>query len=435
MRGMNLNRKGRGRDVVTAIEVGTHSVKVVLGEFSPDGTLSIIGAGQEKTNGRVVKGEVVDAVLVQEPLMKAMQTAEESAGGVAIQNIFVVVTGAHIGCVNSIGSTVINSADRYVTESDKVAALDNAANYSMPPDRQPLHYFTRRFMIDRREVDNPVGLHGGKLEADMHIVYGLHARIENGRNLITEVMGPDEQEPKGFVFSPVAAGLAAFSGEEAELGALVIDIGAGVTEYAVFAGRDCCLHTGQITVGCEQLANDLSLGLHLHVQQCREILERLPSLGAKAVMTPDGKARLMEVDAGAGKPKRQVPVSTIEQIIEMRMEELFQKILDDLAERDMMKRIGFGVRLCGGGAQIPQVTELARRVFETPVDMASVRLVNGPMHIVQSPAFTTPIGVLKMGRSLLREMGASPVSAGRQVQMDWQTVKSFFAELRRAFRW
>ncbi len=435
MLGINISGNRRRREIVTAVEIGTHSVKVVMGEFGADGVVSIIGAGQEKTHGRVVKGEITDLQLVQEPLMKAMRMAEEAAGGTEIQNIFMAVTGTHIGYVNSMGSTVINAADRYVTEGDREDALRNAANYALPPDRQTLHWFTRRFLVDRREVDNAVGLFGGKLEADMHIVYGQHARLENSRNVIMDVMGPEEQEPKGLVFSPVAAGLAVFSGEEAGHGALVVDIGAGVTEYAVFAGRDRCLHSGQITIGCEQLANDLHLGLHLPIQQCRDILERLPSLGAKAVMTQDGRARLMEVDAGAGKPSRQIPVSTIEQIIEMRLDELFRKILEDLQDREMMKRIGFGVRLCGGGAMIPQIADLAQRIFESPVEIGCARMVNGPEHIVQSPAFVTPVGLLKFGHNALQEMNLEPDSLTGSIGRDWKSVREFLSDIKRAFRW
>ncbi len=436
MLGFNIGGNRGGREIVTAIEIGTHSVKVVMGEFSADGTLSIIGAGQEKTHGKVMKGEILDVTAVQEPMMRAMQAAEESANGTEIANIFLAVNGAHLGSVNSIGSTIIRSTERYVSEQDKEDAITNAYNYPMRPDQEVLHCSPRFFRVDGREVDNPVGLHGGKLEADAHIVYGQHTRFENSRNVIHDVMGAGEQEPRGLVFSPIAAAAAMLSREDARRnGVLVIDIGAGVTGYGVFAGgEDHCLHSGQIAVGCEQIANDLSLGLQLSIVQCRDILERLPGSGVKATMTADGRARGISVDTGAGRPPRDVPASTIEQVIEMRVQELFQKIMDDLARRDMLKRIGGGIRLCGGGARIPQIADLARRVFEAPAEVGCARLVNGPAHVVKSPAFVTVIGTLRVGRQMLGDMDVK-VSLPQQIWRDLINFRQFLADFRRAFRW
>ena len=436
MLGFNIGGNRGGREIVTAVEIGTHSVKVVMGEFSADGTLSIIGAGQEKSYGKVMKGEILDVAAVQEPLMKAMQAAEESANGTEIQNIFLAVNGAHLGSVNSIGSTIIRSTERYVSEQDKEDAITNAYNYPMRPDQEVLHCSPRFFRVDGREVDNPIGLHGGKLEADAHIVYGQHTRFENSRNVINDIMGAGEQEPRGLVFSPIAAAAAMLSREDARRnGVLVIDIGAGVTGYGVFAGgEDHCLHSGQIAVGCEHIANDLSLGLQFSIVQCRDILEKLPDICAKAVMTPDGRARETPVSMGVGRPDRNLPVSTIEQVIEMRVQELFQKIMDDLSRRDMLKRIGGGIRLCGGGALIPQIADLARRVFEVPAEVGCARLVNGPAQVVKSPLFVTAIGTLRIGRQMLGDMEVK-ASFGQQVWGDLINFRQLLADFRRAFRW
>ena len=181
---------------------------------------------------------------------------------------------------------------------------------------------------------------------------------------------------------------------------MVIDLGAGVTEYAVFAGDHCCLHSGQLTVGCDHVANDLSLGLHVPIQRARDLLAELGTVGS-AIMTPDGHTRLLPVETVPGRPPRHIPASSVESIVEMRLQELFTVILADLQKQDMLKRIGWGIKLVGGGASIPRITELARRVFEMPVEVGMPALVNGPKQILDSPRYATPIGVLRYGQQNL----------------------------------
>lgn len=426
--------KRRHKQVLTAVEIGTRWVKVVIGEFQEDGVLNLLGVGEEPSL-KVMKGEISDPAVVQEQLQKAMVNAEDAAGGVQIENVFLLVTGSHIGSVNSVGSMVINSDDPHVSEEDREAALQNAWGYTFPPDRATLHHFRRQFTVDGREVDNPVGLFGSKLEADVHIIYGQLNRLQNSRNMIVEAMGAEESEPQELIFSGVAAGLGVFEPEEVEKGAMVIDLGAGVTEVAVFTREDRCLYSGQVTVGCEHLANDLSLGLHLPVQRCREMLETLDAVGAKAVMTQDGNARLLEVDVATGRPPRKVPVSTVEQILELRLQELFSVIRDQLEAKRMLNRIGFGIKLVGGGALIPQVTDLARRVFEMPVSVGVPRLVNGQKEVIASPRFVAPLGALRLGRSMLKAREAEKVGVGGTLRSDLEWVGQLFSKWKRAFPW
>lgn len=420
------------REILTAVEVGTHTVKVVMGEFLPDGVVSLIGVGVEPSR-KVVKGEVVDALAVQEQLQKALVAAEE-ASGVPIDNLFLVVTGGHIASVNSVGSTLTNSQDHRIFEDDRDAAMQNAMGFALPPDKRALHFFQRQYRVDGREVDNPVGMFGGKLEADAHIVYGQLNRLELSRSMIVEAVGLDD-EPREMVFAAVAAGMGTFGREEVEKGALIIDLGAGVTEYAVFEGTEQCLHTAQITVGCEHVANDLSLGLRLPIQRGRELLEGLGSrFEGAAVMTPDGHTRLTQVDLSPGKPPRAIPVSSVEQIVEMRIQELFEHILADLTAKDMVKRIGYGVRICGGGALIPRITDLARRVFEMPVEVARPRLVNGQKDIINSPVYVTPIGALRYGKMMMDQGGRGRVPVTEMIGAEFHRLWNVFRK-GRPFPW
>ncbi len=423
-------RRFKKRDMVTAVEIGTHTIKVLIGEFLPDRSVSLIGVGV-KPSRKVTKGEVMDAAVVQESLQEALAAAEEMAH-VDIQNIFVAVTGGHIGSVNNTGSQVINSPDRRVTKEHVDQAMSNAVGVMLPPDKHPLHSFRRQFRVDGREVDNPIGMSGGKLEADVHIIYGQLSRQETTRSLLIEAVGI-EGEPKDLVFSAVAAGMAGFTLAELEKGGLIIDVGAGVTEYAVFQGEEYCFHSGLVTVGCEHLANDLSLALHLPIQRSRELLDGLKTVGG-AVMTLDGNTRMAEVEDTPGKPPRRIPASAIEQVIELRLQELFEVIKADLQENDVLKCIGFGAKLCGGGALIPRIADLARGVLEMPVEIALPRLVSGPKEILTSPQFVTPVGLLRYGKSILDNGGSTPVTMMEQLKRDAGNMFRLI-KVRRPFQW
>jgi len=420
------------KEILTGVEIGTGSIKVVMGDFLPENVLSIIGVG-EAPSLKVVKGDLVDPRPVQDQLQKALLAAEH-ASGMEIEQIVLAVTGGHMGSVNSIGSTVINAADRRISEEDRDIALRHAWSYTLPPDRRPFHFFNRQFRVDGiRDANNPVGLIGSKLEADVHIIFGQNNHLETARSLILEVFGDDPI--LDCVFSPVAAAAAAFSPEDVEKGALIIDLGAGVTEYAVFQdfGKEVsCYHSGQITVGCDHIVNDLALGLRLPFGKCRQLLDGLWSLQGSAIMKPDGRTRLTELE-DLGQKLRQIPVSTVEQIIELRLHELFTAIRNDLMEHQALGRIGNGATLCGGGALIPRIDELAQTVLEMPVTIGRPRSVNGQKEIITSPRFMTPIGLLRVGRKMLEaELEKEPLTPVKIINSE---VRKFFLSMKDLVRW
>ncbi len=391
--------KSKKRDILTGVEIGTSMIKVVMGEFVQDDVLAIVGTGAVPSL-KVRKGEVTDAPVVQEQLARAVNMAELSCGMEIEGDLFLAVTGAHIKSVNSIGNTLVQSPDGRITEEDRITATRTATAYNLPPDREILHTFDRFFRIDdSREVASPEGLVGAKLEADVHIVFGQRNRLETTCRMLADVMG--ERPATDIAFSGLAAAFAAFGPEEREKGALVIDIGAGVTEYAVFHGAGCC-HSGQITVGCEHFANDLSIGLRLPYANCRKALVDFGS----AEVTAAGSSRIMSVSI-LGKQPRQVPVAAIEQILELRVRELFECIREDLKKARVLGRIGGGAVLCGGGACLKNIDKLARRVLEVPVSIGRPRLVNGEEDIIQSPVWMTPVGLLRYGKFMI-DIGATP---------------------------
>jgi len=420
---MGMPRKGC--ETLTSVEIGTSTVKVVVGGFLPDDVLSILGVGTVPSL-KVVKGCVREAAVVQEQLEQALLQAEHAAG-VEIGDVILAVTGGDILSTTTLGSSPVQDPESRIEEEDLITAVRNARAFTLPPDRQVVHYLDRRYFVDGlHELSNPIGQVGSRLEAELHVVYGEHNLLETRCGLLAEALGVPAVD---MAFSAVAAAFGVFTREELEHGSCVIDIGAGCTEYAVFHGAGC-FHSGQVAVGCDHIVNDLSVGLRLPMPKCRKILHDLGTFGS-AVMNPDGRTRLMEV-SGRAKDKRLVPISTIEQIIELRLQELFEVILHDLRERDAVMRINGAVALVGGGALIPDIDRLAAHVLKMPAVVSRARLVSGPQEVITSPVYVTPLGLLRWGRFVL-EIGASEdPGLGLQLKRDFGNFRSI---LRRAFNW
>jgi cell division protein FtsA len=324
----------------------------------------------------------------------------------------------------------VQNPDRRITEEDVINATQAARGYTLPPDKQILHSCERGYSIDDdREVTNAIGLVGSKLEADVQIVYGQHNRLETNCRLLADVMGYAATD---IAFSGVASAFAAFAPEDRAKGGLLIDIGAGLSEYVVLSGNGC-YHCGQTTIGCDQIANDLAIGLRVPIVTARAILRDMKQLGCSAIMNPDGRARLMAVEGVSTKP-RQIPRSSIEQIVELRLRELFEVIRNALQKQQALDRVGGVVKLCGGGALIPDVERLANEVFRLPVTIAKPLLLSGKEDILNSPMYLTPVGLIRWGKLMIdiEEEGDADESLGRVLLSD---ARSMFRLVRDALRW
>lgn len=415
----------RKNEILTAVEIGSYNIKVLMGSFLEDDTLSVIGSAEELSH-KVQKGNILDAGIVQEQLMKALAEAEKQAGE-EIGHVFLTVSGGTVKSLTSVGSAVIHSAEKRISEENVITALENARAYTLSPDQMVLHHMDRRYLIDGvREVPNPIGQVGSRLESEIQVMYGRRNSIQTFCGLLNDVLGYPVTD---VIFSGVSSGFGVLSNEEMEAGSLVIDIGAGVTEYVVFHGAGV-YQSGQITVGTEHIANDLALGLHLPLPKSRNILRNLEKVGGSANMSPGNAGRVIEIEA-IGRESRNVPLASVEQIVELRLKELFEVIKKQLQAESAFVRVNEGVFLAGGGALVPGVSALAQRVFETPVTVAPPRLLSGQPDLLNSPRYAAVAGVLRWGRMSLQIDESAPLLR-EQLKDDFVR---FLKALKQAFKW
>lgn len=377
---------------ITAIEIGTSAVKLIMGQPGDGGTMNILGHEELPTGNKVVKGEIVNVPAVTDLLVDGLNRLESSTGQ-EVRAAYAAVTGGHIATRNVRASVPILAPDRVIREEDIVEATRQARNYRLPAEQTCVHSFQRTYLIDgRQRSGDPAGKSGNQLTADVHLIHGNANRVETLCNVIDETVGHPASD---IAFAPIADFYGIAKVEEQRQGLLIIDIGAGVTEYALFFEQGC-MHSGQITVGCDHIANDLAIGLRLPINRCRELIRRQIA----AVRSAEALTNEIQVETSIGHEPRRFREATMQTIVELRLRELLGVIRDELQGHDVLKVIGAGIVVCGGGALIPKITELVEDVFSMPASVGYPALISGVVEDLDSPRYVTPVGLLHLASKM-----------------------------------
>jgi cell division protein FtsA len=393
--------------IIVGLEIGTSKICAVVGEINAAGNLNIIGLGQARSRG-VRKGEIADAAAAEEDVRNAIVEAEQMAN-VEIRSVYLGVTGNHIRGFNNHGVHPVVSADREITREDVQDVVKNAKAINLPADNSIIHAIRQHFQVDDQHgILNPVGMYGARVEVDVHVVHGHADRLKNS---IAVVKGL-QLEVDDIVFTGLASALALLSNEQKELGSLVIDMGGGTTEYAVY-GNGIIKHTGVLAVGGDHVSNDLAYGLKVPMNRA----EQLKREHGAALLDPSVKGQTISVTPELGIAPRTVNLEHLRRIMSLRLEETFTLIERELSHLGFLDQLRAGVFICGGGARIPKIEALAERVFQLPVCPAKTNSISGLKSALDQPEFATAIGLVKFGslQQKRKPSGSITTSFGRVI--------------------
>lgn len=397
--------------IIVGLEIGTSKVCAVVGEVNDAGVLNIVGLGQSRSRG-VRKGEIVNASQAEDDVRAAIVEAEKMAD-VEIRSVYLGVTGGHIRGFNNRGIHPVVSADREISEDDMRDVIKNAKAIKVPNENTVLHAIRQNFLVDGQDgVTDPVGMLGSRLEVDMHIVHGNYNRLQNAIRLVKGLqLDVDE-----VVFTGMASSLALLTSEQKEMGALVIDIGGGTTDYVVYADG-VVKHTGVMAVGGDHLSQDLAVGLKVPLSRA----EALKIEHGAAFVDDAVKGRVLALPNEVGLPFKEVNLEHLRRIMALRLEEIFELVAQDVAKTGLLDYLRAGVFLCGGGARVPDAARLAESVFELPVTIGKTNSMSGLRSALDQPEFASAIGLVKFG-SYKHRQGEPKSSPARG-------VKQFFTRI------
>jgi len=385
---------------IMGLDIGTSKVAAAIGERKENGSLDVIGIGVAPSRG-LRKGVVVNLEATVESVKQAVEEAELMAG-ISMERAFVGIAGGHIKGFNCRGVVAVSGRDRAVTRDDVGRVLEAARAVSIPQDRTIFHVLPQEYLVDDQDgIGDPLGMSGSRLEANVHIVTGAVSSIQNAVNCVNRA-GLEVCET---VLDPIAAAETVLSPDERELGVALVDIGGGTTDLAIFR-RGSVVHTAVLPAGGDHFTNDIAVGLRTPIPDA----ERIKKKHGCALSSLVRDDEVIDVPSVGGRKPRTLSRQILCEILQPRTEEIFTLVYEDIQRAGLETSINAGVVLCGGGAILEGVREVAEQVFDLPVRRGIPAGIGGLVDVVASPNFATAIGLLKYGerRQPDRERTVSP---------------------------
>jgi cell division protein FtsA len=373
----------RGR--VAAIDVGTTKICTIIAEVHDEG-LRAIGVGVNPSRG-LHKGLVLSISEARESIRQSVRMAEQMAG-CKLESAYVGVTGRHISSVNKTGTISITRNNQIVRKDDMKRVLGVARNVKVSSDQRLLHVIPRDYTVDGQPgVKNPVGLHGLRLDVETHIITAAATSVQN----LTKCIRSIGIEVEDLVMESLASAEAVLEPEEKQDGVLLADIGGGTTDIALFKD-DTIYHTSVLPVAGYQITRDISIGLGITYELAEEMKKRYGDVTPRE-REKGGKTGLNKEISITGNG-HSVSYNDLSEIIRVRVEEMMHLIMLELPQSDFHKLIPAGLVITGGGANLPGIAELGRKVTHMPVRLGLPMKLQGVSEILDNPAHATGIGLL-----------------------------------------
>lgn len=404
---------------IAAIDVGSSKIGVLIGMRTEEGTLEVVGKGSAPNRGSR-KGNVVNVEATVEALKQAAEEAEVMAG-VEVSRAYIGVAGTDIRSVNSRGMVSVSRSDREISRQDISRVLEAAQSAALPSDREILHAIVREFIVDEQEgIAEPLGMQGSRLEAAVHLVTGNQTRSKTVLTCINRA-GIEAAE---MVFEPLATAEAVMTHDERELGSLLVDVGCGTTEYALFIDGEVFI-SAVLPIGSSHFTNDIAMVLRTPFAEAERLKVQHGCCLDGLLSAQEG----VSVPAVAGGAARVVPKRELCEIMQPRAEELFSLIRQDLDRNGAAECLRGGVVLTGGGAQLDGLPELAEQIFNCSVRYGLPQGLGGLVDVISSPAWCTASGLLLYGRAAEDDSRRSNKNAPFSVRHVMGSLRSLFSDL------
>ena len=371
-------------DLVVGLDVGTHKICTVVGEVRPE-DIYVVGLGIEPSDG-MKKGVVNDVGALSSAIAKSIRKAEKSSG-YDINRAFVSVAGSHISSLTSRGlATIVGS--RSVQPEDLEKAMSVARNIAIPHNREILHVVPRSYTLDSQDgIRSPIGMHCFRLEVDAHIITASTTSLANLEDAVESAGVLVDR----FILNPLAAGDAVLTDHEREMGAVVIDIGGGTTDLAIFIDGTVW-HTAIIPVGGNHVTQDITYWMRVPFG----LAEQVKIQRGHADMNAVNESEVFPVEPFGGEI---LPVSRrdLAMVIEARFEEIFELVEKEIKRSGYAGLLRAGAVITGGSSQLPGYRDLASRIVNLPVRLAHPERITGIADTLKNPSYSTSVGLLRLG--------------------------------------
>jgi cell division protein FtsA len=393
----------QNQEYFVGLDIGTSQVRCVVGMLDHHGgnTPSIIGHGQAPNQG-MRRGSVVHVDEVADAIVQAVTEAERISGR-PIKHATVNVNGSHVTGINSEGVIAISAADREITPEDRLRVEEAATIVSLPANREIVQFFAKNYSLDgQKNIKDPVGMHGVRLEVDAHIVT---AATPNMRNL-DQALEKAEIAVMHHTVSGLAAAEAVLTRQQREAGTLLLDIGAGTTNLIVFEDGEV-QHVAVLPIGGQHITNDLAIGLKTDIDIAEKV--KLEHANLKEGAADKKSSATLKV----GNKTHHFDFEEIVMVTEARVEELLDYVNKELAKIKRAGKLPGGVVLSGGSSNLPGLDEFTREKLQLPARVGRLKGVGGLVDTVEGQSYVTVVGLMLLDMLLLPSLPAHHERGGK----------------------
>jgi cell division protein FtsA len=413
--------------IITAIDIGTSKITAIISKISEkESEPRIMGFVSVDSRG-VRKGQIVDINQVTDVIEKCIEKVERMAA-TKVETAFVSVGGPHISSLNSHGVVAVSQPEVEITNDDIVRAIEAAKAISISSTREVIEVIPREYIVDGQNgIKNPLGMTGVRLEVNTHIITASLTNLRNVERSLSDL----GIEKVAYVFSGLASSLASLSETEQELGVVMVDIGGGKTDICIYVDG-ALSYSSSISIGARHITNDIAVGLRISLDSAEKIKLFLMKKG-------DHKKKIGPVAGGFTK-KDEVDIkelnlvegitsisskTVIDGIIRPRLEEIFEKVFEEIQKSNFLTMIPSGLVITGGGALTVGTIETARRVTGLSARVAIPQGVVGLVDEVLFPQFATVVGTVLYGKEYLSKDEKNSLKDFRSIFRDFSFKGSF----------
>ena len=400
----------KNEDIVAGLDIGTTKIACIVGRRNEQGKLEIMGMGKSKSDG-VSRGVVTNIQRTVDSIKAAVQQAEDSAG-VEITTVNVGIAGQHIRSMHHRGMITRQSLEQEIRQQDIDQLIDDMYKLAMVPGEEIIHVLPQEYMVDSEQgVKDPIGMSGVRLEANFHIITG---QVTAARN-INKCVARANLEVTELILEPLASADAVLSAEEKEAGVVLVDIGGGTTDIAIFSDH-IIRHTAVIPFGGNVITDDIKIGCAI----LRDQAELLKSRFGSALASENKENEVVCIPGLRGRDPKEISLKNLAHIIQSRMEEILDHVYFEIKNSGLEKQLSGGIVLTGAGAQLKHLRQLTEYVtgMSTRIGYPNEHLANSKVEDVTSPLFATGVGLVLRGFDFLERR------RNQQQKVEAPTVKS-----------
>ncbi|MBF0281284.1 MAG: cell division protein FtsA [Zetaproteobacteria bacterium] len=398
--------------VIVGLDIGTSNITCVVAESSPDGKLDVIGLGCHPSTG-MRQGAIINIEETIQAITHAVQEASMMSG-VDIHSAYVGITGNHIQSFNQHG--FVKTRNGEITIEDVNRAIESASAQNISADRKILHILPQEYIVDDQDgIKDPIGMNGVRLEANIHMITGAISSTQN----IIKCCHRCNLEIVDTVVNQIASAEAVLTQDERDMGVLLLDIGGGTTDMAIIIDG-AVFHTAVIPVGGDHLSNDLVIGLRTSKKEADKLKMKHGACMVNKVPPND----VIEVPCVGGREPQSIQRQVMAQILEPRVQELFEMVREELERSGFRDRIAAGIVLTGGSSLLEGIVELAEDNFDNmPIRVGPPIGIGGLQDVVSNPEFATSTGLILYGQRYKHQRNNNKRASGKETQKKDSTVK------------